>query len=607
MKNDTMNINEQMNIVIVGHVDHGKSTIIGRLLADTNSLPDGKLEAIRQSCERSSRPFEYAFLLDALKDEQSQGITIDAARVFFKTPKRHYIILDAPGHIEFLKNMITGAARAEAALLVIDSAEGVRENSRRHGYMLSMLGVTQIVVLINKMDLVDYSEEVYSKIKEEYAAFLNQVGITAQSFIPVSGMQGDNIVSAGNPKLKWYKGATVIQSLDAFQKEKPEGKKPFRMYVQDIYKFTRFGDNRRIIAGTPVTGTLRVGDEVIFLPSGKKATVSSFEVFNATTPLELSPEQAGGFTLNEQIYVTRGEVAVKTGEDHPLVGTKIAASIFWLGKAPMVEKKEYLIRLGTAKVSARLEKINGIINAATLNSQSKNQIDRNDVADVIITLKKPLAFDLAETSSHTSRFVIIDKYEIAGGGIIRTIPRDEASDIQNSVLLRKYKWEKSLITMIQRGERYCQRPTLIILTGHKDTNKKDIARELQKRLFHEGRIVYYLGIGNVKYGIDADIANSNDPEKNMEHVRRLAEVANILLDLGTILIVTATNLTQEGLEIIKSSVGSELVETIWIGKDVTSDVQYDLHISGDDCESADCVTIIKDSLQEKGLIFKIWS
>jgi bifunctional enzyme CysN/CysC len=263
---------ESMNIVIAGHVDHGKSTVIGRLLADTNSLPDGKLEQVRENCRRNSKPFEYAFLLDALKDEQSQGITIDSARVFFKTEKRHYIIIDAPGHIEFLKNMVTGASHAEAALLVIDAAEGVQENSRRHGYMISMLGIRQIVVLVNKMDLVDYKQEVFDAIVAEYTEFLDGIDVKAKSFIPVSGMEGD-AVAALTDKMPWYSGQTTLQSLDNFKKEAPPVNMPFRMPVQDVYKFTKAGDQRRIIAGTVDTGSVTGGDEVIFYPSGKRSTV----------------------------------------------------------------------------------------------------------------------------------------------------------------------------------------------------------------------------------------------------------------------------------------------------------------------------------------------
>jgi bifunctional enzyme CysN/CysC len=213
---------QQMNIVIVGHVDHGKSTVIGRLLADTGSLPDGKIEQVRENCKRNSKPFEYAFLLDALKDEQAQGITIDTARVFFSTKTRDYIILDAPGHIEFLKNMVTGASRAEAALLVIDADEGVQENSRRHGYMISMLGIKQIAVVINKMDLVDYNQDVFDKIVTEYTAFLNEINIDPVTFIPVSGMQGDNIAKLSK-KTPWYKKETVLEILEKLKKNPHRG------------------------------------------------------------------------------------------------------------------------------------------------------------------------------------------------------------------------------------------------------------------------------------------------------------------------------------------------------------------------------------------------
>src|SRR5215467_14738419 len=196
---------ENFNIVIVGHVDHGKSTVVGRLLADTGSLPEGKLEAVRKECQRTGKPFEYAFLLDALSDEQDQGITIHTARSFFKTAKRDYIIIDAPGHIEFLKNMISGAARAEAAVLVIDAKEGVRENSRRHGYILSMLGIKQVIVCVNKMDLVDRREQDFLKIEKEFREFLKSINsVSPKQFIPVSAVHGENLADRSD-KMAWYK------------------------------------------------------------------------------------------------------------------------------------------------------------------------------------------------------------------------------------------------------------------------------------------------------------------------------------------------------------------------------------------------------------------
>jgi bifunctional enzyme CysN/CysC len=261
-----------MDIVIVGHVDHGKSTVIGRLLADTGSLPDGKLEAIREYCARNARPFEYAFLLDALKDEQAQGITIDTARTFFKSAKRDYVIIDAPGHIEFLKNMVTGAARAEAAVLVIDAKEGIQENSKRHGYLLSMLGIKQIVVAVNKMDLVDYSKQAFEDIRDEYVAFLARIGATPRFFVPLAAFPGENMVGP-SAKMPWYKGPSLLSAVDAFEKAPSKDDQPFRLPVQDVYKFTADGDDRRITAGRVESGTLRTGDKVVFYPSGQGSTV----------------------------------------------------------------------------------------------------------------------------------------------------------------------------------------------------------------------------------------------------------------------------------------------------------------------------------------------
>src|SRR5277367_6270085 len=231
---------EQMNVVIVGHVDHGKSTLVGRLLADTGSLPEGKLEAVKAQCKRNAKPFEYAFLLDALKDEQAQGITIDTARSFFKSSKRDYIIIDAPGHIEFLKNMVSGAARAEAALLVIDAHEGIKENSKRHGYMMRFLGIKNIAVCVNKMDLVHYDQKIFEKIKTDYTKFLMEIDLTPRSFIPIAAFHGDNMISPSQ-NTPWYKGGSVLNVLDSFEKAAPLDRQAFRMPVQDIYKFTEEG------------------------------------------------------------------------------------------------------------------------------------------------------------------------------------------------------------------------------------------------------------------------------------------------------------------------------------------------------------------------------
>src|SRR5690349_9479092 len=593
---------QRMNIVIVGHVDHGKSTVIGRLLADTHSLPEGKLEQVRAQCELNSRPFEFAFLLDALKDEQAQGITIDAARVFFKSRLRPYLILDAPGHIEFLKNMITGASRAEAALLVIDAAEGVQENSRRHGYMVSLLGIRQLSVVVNKMDLVGWDRGVFDRIVKEYGSFLDQIGIRPASFIPVSARGGDNIAERSG-HLSWYDGPTVLDALDAFETEAAPVHQPFRMPVQDVYKFTKQGDDRRIVAGTIQSGSVSVGDSVIFYPSGKKSRVKSIEAFNRPPQTRADAGSAIGFTLQEQIYITRGEVATLELEPRPQVTTRLRVSLFWLGKQPMVKRKEYLLKLGTARVTARVEEVLRVMDASTLDTaEQRSAIQRHDVAEAVLKLDRAIACDLAEDIASTSRFVVVDDFEIRGGGIVREALPDRQASVRDQVLLRNYKWEPSVIQPERRAEKYNQKAALILVTGENENDRKGVAKAIENKLFEDGKVVYFVGIGSVLYGVDADIARK--PENRLEHMRRLAEVANLMLDAGMILVVAAAELTQDDLEVIKTAVQPDWIETIWAGDTITTDLAVDLQLPGGAVPEA--VDRLKAHLQDKGIIFRPW-
>jgi bifunctional enzyme CysN/CysC len=365
---------QDMRVVIAGHVDHGKSTIIGRLLADTGALPKGKLEQIREKCRRTAKPFEYAFLLDALKDEQAQGVTIDSARCFFKTKRRNYILIDAPGHTEFIKNMISGASRAEAAFLVIDAAEGVQDNSKRHGLYLSLLEIKQVCILINKMDLVKYSEKRFDEVTRSYTDFLQQIHVEPLYFIPVSGFCGDNIASHST-NMKWYTGNTVLEMLESLKTEEQPLGKPFRMPVQDVYKFTEDGDQRRIIAGTVESGSLCVGDEVVFYPSEKRSRVKSIECFNMGKPYKVTAGYATGFTLEDQLYVKKGELAAKSGESKPITGRRIKAALFWLGNQPVKEGNKYLFKTGEVKTGVKVEKIINVLDASTAGFNPKQLID----------------------------------------------------------------------------------------------------------------------------------------------------------------------------------------------------------------------------------------
>ena len=594
---------ENMNVVITGHVDHGKSTVIGRLMADTGSLPDGKLEQVKASCARNSKPFEYAFLLDALKDEQSQGITIDSARIFFKTEKRHYIIIDAPGHIEFLKNMVTGAARAEAAFLCIDADDGVQENSRRHGYLLSMLGITQMCVLVNKMDLVAYDQKVYKSVVRKYSRFLKNINMHSVPFIPVSGMMGDNIVS-NSDAIPWWKGHTVLSLIDTFRKERAPVDMPFRMPIQDVYKFTALGDSRRIVAGTVSTGALKDGDELVFYPSGKKSRVASIENFSGARPESVGAGEATGFTMTEQIYTKRGDLVGRSGEKQPHTGNVMRVNLFWLGREPFVRDKEYVLKIGTERVRMRLFDTMKVIDASNLNSDGmKKIVERHDVADCVLTTKRPIAFDLVEDFPQTSRFVIVDGYEIAGGGIIRDVIRDNKAEYRDKVMDRNLSWDTGNIPRESRNETYGHLPALILVSGSEDRRKADFAKTIEQRLFDAGTKVYYLGVQNVVAGLDADMEVKRDhlyPDDRDEMIRRLAELANIIVDAGIVLVATVSELSYDERETFLTSVSPVQVRTIWIGSQDGFDVDADYVIENTP-EAPDHLDGVMAMLKEGGI------
>ncbi|KNY28045.1 sulfate adenylyltransferase, large subunit [Pseudobacteroides cellulosolvens ATCC 35603 = DSM 2933] len=547
-----METREQMNIVIVGHVDHGKSTVIGRLLADTDSLPEGKLESVKEYCTKNSRPFEYAFLLDALKDEQAQGITIDTARCFFKTRKRDYIIIDAPGHIEFLKNMVTGASRAEAALLVIDAKEGIKENSKRHGHIVSMLGIRQVVVLVNKMDLVDFDRDVFNSITAEFTEFINKVNIKPVNFIPISAFNGDNIASK-SPNTDWYDGPTVLSQLDGFVNKKENQELPLRMPAQDIYKFTEEGDDRRIVAGTILSGTVRAGDEVVFLPSQKRSVIKSIEGFNIKPRDAAYADQAIGVTLNTQIYIKPGELMVKANEKLPEVSSRFRVNIFWVGKAPLIKNKTYKLKIGTLRIAVKLVEILSIIDAAELNIDTfKDQVERHDVAECILETTKPIAFDPISEIELTGRFVIVDNYEISGGGIILEGVSDSDNTLLQHIKDREFLWEKSLISSKEREDVYGHKAMLIVITSGNEGNGnviQNIGKELENKLFKLKFKAYYLGVSSLLHGLVSDGVSSY--EGRDEHIRQIGELARIFTDSGQIFITSIFNLDDYEAEKLK--------------------------------------------------------
>jgi bifunctional enzyme CysN/CysC len=518
-----------MRIVIVGHVDHGKSTLVGRLFHDTGSLPDGKLEQIKAMCERRGMPFEWAFLMDSFQSERDQGITIDTAQIWFKTPKRDYTIIDAPGHREFIKNMITGASSAEAAIMLIDASEGIRQQSRTHAFLLSLLGIRQIVVVVNKMDLMGHAEKTFQAIKAEYVRYLEDIGIVPNFVIPAVARDGDNLVRRSE-RMAWYDDATLIQALDSFRSQGDLKALPLRLPIQDIYKF----DDRRILAGRIASGRLRVGDHILFSPSNKKARVKSIEAWNAALPNEAEPGQSVGITTDEQLFIERGEI-ISHENDAPIETNVFHGRLFWLGRTPLLQGESYRLRMETRDVQVTVERVEAIYDPDSLSQRPAVKVERNEIADVVLRSYAMLALDEAEQNPRTGRFVLSDGVNIVAGG---TISMQDYPDQRELVTVRSTNITAVAhrLTNAQRIARNGHTGGVLWFTGLSGAGKSTIAMAVEQELFRRGYQTYVLDGDNVRRGLNSNLSFS--PEDRAENIRRVGEVAALFADAGQI-VVTA--------------------------------------------------------------------
>src|SRR5262245_3913368 len=537
---------EQLKIVIVGHVDHGKSTFVGRLFHDTGSLPEGKLEQLQKAAERRGVPFEWANLMDALQAERDQNITIDTAQIWFHTKKRQYVIIDAPGHKEVLKNMVTGAANAEAALLVIDAHEGVQENSRRHGYLLNLLGIRQIAVLVNKMDLENYSQDRFNQIEHEYRAYLKEIDVEPKIFIPIAAKEGDNIASLSS-NTPWWTGPTVLETLDEFKVSELPKDQPLRFSIQDVYRF----DERRILAGRIESGTLKTGDRLIFCPGQKASTVKTIERWNAPSREEATAGESVGVTLAEQIFVERGAIAaLETAPPYEL--TRFKARIFWLGRQPFRKGKPYKLKLTTQEAECEIDTIERVIDASTLQTISRQHneifVGRHEVAELYLRTKRPIAFDAHSEIIATGRFGIVDGFDVSGGGIVvaDNYPRRSAD------LLHRGDQYGGKVTADQRARRHGHPGSIVWLTGLSGVGKSAIATELERELFNLGKQAYVLDGDNVHHGLCADLAFSREDQR--ESTRRVGETAKLFADAGFICIAAFISPYRADRELVRNMV-----------------------------------------------------
>ncbi|WJR77660.1 adenylyl-sulfate kinase [Bradyrhizobium sp. NP1] len=522
----------QVRIVIVGHVDHGKSTLVGRLLHETGSLPDGKLEMLKAVSARRGMPFEWSFLLDALQTERDQGITIDTTQIRFRTNSRDIVLIDAPGHAEFLRNMITGASQADGAVLIIDALEGVRDQTRRHGYLLHLLGIKQVAVVVNKMDRVDFSPARFKEISDEISAHLTGLGVTPAAVIPISARDGDG-VAARTKRIGWYKGPTVVEALDALEPARPLEELALRLPVQAIYKF----DDRRIVAGRIESGSLASGDEIVIMPAGKIARIRTVESW-PVTPVA-GKQGAGrsvGITLDRELFVERGDIIAHAGTS-PRETRRLRARIFWLHDRPLAKGDQILVRLGTREGRATVVAIEKAVDPGALASTENAAIAKNHVGEIDISFAQAIAADPYADNPRTGRLVIEVSGRIAGGGLVLSVDAGQRAVPVDIVPV------ESALRPDERSARYRHNGAVVWLTGLPGSGKSTLARALERRLFSSGGSPILLDGDTLRAGLNGDLGFS--PEDRRENIRRLAEVASHLARNGHIAIVAAVSPSRE--------------------------------------------------------------
>ncbi len=510
---------DHLQLVVVGHVDHGKSTLIGRLLFDTHSVADGKAERIEAACKAEGMEFEYAFLLDALLEEQAQNITMDTTRVPFRTERRSFTIIDAPGHKEFLKNMITGAASADAAVLLVDAQEGLREQTRRHCFLLSLLGLRQIVVAVNKMDLVDYRPEVFEAIRAELGDFLAKLGVEPAHFIPISAKNGEGLLK-GSDRMTWYRGPTLLDVLERFRANPPASGGPLRLSVQDVYRF----DARRIVAGLVESGSVSVGDQIEFVPGGKRSRVKTIETWPQSDPPPRGPVGSGSevaLTLEDELFVERGQIGAPL-DDKPHEARTFTARVFWIHDTPLRSGELIPLKLGTQQAEARVLGIQRTLDAVTLETGTgtTGEVRVHEVAEIRLRVRKPIAFDVGGKVPELGRFVLMRGRRIGGGGVIDSVvdeppgPRGLAPVSRSAIL----------------GHRGC----IVWMTGLSGSGKSTLAQVLEQRLLTSGILSTILDGDVLRTGLSRNLGFT--PDDRSENLRRATELAIHMADAGVVVI-----------------------------------------------------------------------
>jgi bifunctional enzyme CysN/CysC len=531
-----------------GSVDDGKSTLIGRLLRDCKAIYDDHLAALHaDSCRLNREETDLALLTDGLKAEREQGITIDVAYRYFSTPRRRFIIADTPGHEQYTRNMATGASTASLALVLIDARNGVLTQSRRHGFIASLLGIPHVLVCVNKMDLVGYDEAVYERIRREYAQFADRLRIPNLRFIPISALRGDNVVEPSG-RMPWYAGPTVLAHLESVETAGGRNLVDFRFPVQYV---NRPNLNFRGFCGTLASGIVRPGDAVVVAGSGRRTRVRAVTTFGGDQPAAFAG-QAVTLQLEDEVDIGRGDMLCHPA-NMPRATRSAEAMVVWMQTAPLQPGAVYLVKHTTQTVRAAVARLHYRVDPDTLHRVEAPQLGLNDIGRVTIESFRPLFWDPYEHNRATGAFILIDPRTnaTAGAGMLleRIVQREpETPDA------RHLGREASLVTPAQRAAVLRQQPATLWLTGLSGSGKSSIARTLEKRLADAGHAAYVLDGDNVRHGLSRDLGFS--AEDRSENIRRVGEVCRLFNDAGLIAITAFISPYRRDRELAREAVGA---------------------------------------------------
>ena len=512
-----------LRVLTCGSVDDGKSTLIGRLLYDSQLILDDQLASLRnESRNRTTgeEGIDFSLLVDGLAAEREQGITIDVAYRFFSTDKRKFIVADTPGHEQYTRNMATGASNAEVALVLVDARKGLLTQTRRHSFILSLIGVKHVVLVINKIDLVDYDPEVFRAIETEYMSFAATLGFETIRAIPISALRGDNIVTA-SPRTPWYDGPALMPYLEAIEVSTDRSQKPFRFPVQWV---NRANLDFRGFAGTVASGTVSVGDPVLVAASRKPAKIARIVTMDGDLQQAVAGE-AVTLVLDREVDVSRGDVLVRPGET-PEYSTQFQARLIWMADEAAIPGRSYLLKIGAQQVPATITDIRHRTNVNTLEESAAKTLDLNEVGTVNIAADKPLAFDSYAVNAAAGSFILIDRITntTLGAGVI-----DYGLRRAQNLSYQSFDVNRQV-----RADLKGQEPAIVWFTGLSGSGKSTIANLVEKRLTAEGRHAYILDGDNVRHGLNKDLGFTE--EARVENIRRVAEVARLMADAGLIVL-----------------------------------------------------------------------